>query len=152
MRNLLKQVRRFVAVISNHIVHNWKLPLQTYKENNHENCPYYFYERNGAGCPESRYRNGTGIKKIKSIKILTSKIYESDKLEDYIKRIEKEMKISVKVKINNKIHDRYLICGENSWSIGSSIKDLGNKDTIIRELKEITNSLKTLFLERFNEN
>ncbi len=90
--------------------------------------------------------------KIKSIKILTSSIYEQDKLKDYIKRMQKEMRISVEVKLNRKIHERFLICGDKCWHIGASIKDLGNKDTIIREISEVIESLKTLFLERFNEN
>ena len=89
--------------------------------------------------------------KTKSIKILTSNVYDSAKMKAYRKKMEKEMRISVQVRNNNKIHDRFLICGHKCWSIGSSVKDLGNKDTIIREISEVTNSMKDLFSERWDE-
>ncbi|MGB8218369.1 MAG: hypothetical protein WCE94_13805 [Candidatus Methanoperedens sp.] len=89
--------------------------------------------------------------KVKAIKILCSNIYDHEKFLEYKKKFMKEMNIPVETKVNNKIHDRYLICGKKCWSIGTSIKDLGNKDTIIRELDEVENSLKELFTERWNE-
>ncbi|MEM4258740.1 MAG: hypothetical protein QXL17_06285 [Candidatus Thermoplasmatota archaeon] len=89
--------------------------------------------------------------KIDSIKILSSNLYDSEKFHDYKKKFEKEMKVNLEVRLNTKLHDRYLICGEKCWSLGSSIKDLGNKDTTIKELDSITTSLKELFLERWNE-
>jgi hypothetical protein len=55
------------------------------------------------------------------------------------------------IKINKKIHDRFIICGDMCWSIGSSIKDLGNKDTIVREINEVAFSLRHLFLQRWDE-
>ena len=89
--------------------------------------------------------------KINSIKILTSNLYDSNKFKNYMKKMEKEMNISVEVKINKKIHDRYLICGNDCWHIGGSIKDLGNKDTSIKEITEVITSMNDLFLERWNE-
>jgi hypothetical protein len=55
------------------------------------------------------------------------------------------------VKTNKKIHDRYLISGDRCWSFGTSIKDLGNKDSIIREISEIVYTLRGVFDERWNE-
>lgn len=89
--------------------------------------------------------------KLKNIKILSSNVWESEKFKEYKKRFEKETNIKVDVKVNKKIHDRYIICGKKCWSIGTSIKDLGNKDTVIKELTEVSNSLNDLFLERWNE-
>ncbi len=89
--------------------------------------------------------------KIKNIKILTSNLYDPAKFNDYKKKFEKETNIIIEVKVNNKLHDRFLISGEKCWSIGTSIKDLGNKDTMIRELDGVVTSLKELFLERWNE-
>ena len=88
---------------------------------------------------------------IKSIKILTSNVYDSAKMKAYKKEMEKELAISVEIKNNNKIHDRFIICGDKCWTIGSSIKDLGNKDATIKEISEVTSSMKNLFCERWNE-
>jgi len=89
--------------------------------------------------------------KIKSLKILTANIYDSDKLKDYKNKLVKEFKIPVEVKVNKKVHDRFIICGDKCWSIGGSIKDLGNKDATIREISEVTNSMRELFIERWDE-
>jgi hypothetical protein len=51
--------------------------------------------------------------------------------------MENETGISVEVKVSGKIHDRYLISGDKCWSFGASLKDLGNKDTVIREISEV---------------
>ena len=89
--------------------------------------------------------------KVKNIKILSSNVQDSDKFKEYKKKFEKETSINVQLKINNKLHDRYLISGEKCWSFGCSIKDLGNKDTMIKELDGVVESLKELFLERWDE-
>ena len=89
--------------------------------------------------------------KIKSIKILTANVFDSDKFKEYTKKMKKEMSITIETKINKKIHDRFLICGDKCWSFGASIKDLGNKDAIIKDISEVTHSMKDLFLERWNE-
>lgn len=88
---------------------------------------------------------------IKSIKILTSNIFDSEKFKDYQKKMKKEMGIDIEIKINQKIHDRYLICKNNCWHIGTSIKDLGNKDSIIKDISEVLDSMKSLFNERWLE-
>jgi len=89
--------------------------------------------------------------KIKSLKILTANIYDSDKFKDYKRKLSKELNIPIEVKINKKVHDRFIICGNKCWSIGSSIKDLGNKDAIIKEVSEVVSSMKDLFMDRWNE-
>lgn len=89
--------------------------------------------------------------KIKSLKILTANIYGSDKFKDYKKKLSKELNIPIEVKANKKIHDRFIICGDKCWSIGSSIKDLGNKDTTIKEISEVVSSMKDMFMDRWNE-
>ena len=89
--------------------------------------------------------------KVDTIKILTSNVQDSDKFGDYLTRFRKETGITIETKLNRKIHDRYLLSGEKCWSFGASIKDLGNKDTTIREISEVAKSMKDLFLERWNE-
>lgn len=89
--------------------------------------------------------------KIDSMKILTSNILDSDKFREYKKKLEKEIGISIEVRISRRIHDRYLICDSRCWYIGSSIKDLGNKDTTLREMSEVVTSMRELFTERWNE-
>lgn len=89
--------------------------------------------------------------KIKGLKLLTTNIYDSDKFEDYKKKLSKELGIPIEIKKNQKIHDRFLILGDKCWSIGSSIKDLGNKDATVREISEVASSMKELFTERWNE-
>src|SRR3989344_1832125 len=66
-------------------------------------------------------------------------------------KFKKELNVNIEVRKTTKIHDRYIINGESAWSIGSSIKDLGNKDTLIKDLVEVHASLKDLFMERWNE-
>lgn len=89
--------------------------------------------------------------KIKSLKLLTTNVYDSDKFEDYYKKLGKELGIVIEVRINKKIHDRFIIDGNQCWSIGCSIKDLGNKDSTIREISEVASSMKDLFSDRWNE-
>ncbi len=89
--------------------------------------------------------------KIKSLKILTANIYDSDKFKDYKNKLHKEINIPIEVKVNKKIHDRFIICGSKCWSIGGSIKDLGNKDTVIKEISEVVSSMKDMFMDRWNE-
>ncbi|MCW1304567.1 MAG: hypothetical protein OH354_02225 [Candidatus Parvarchaeota archaeon] len=89
--------------------------------------------------------------RLKYLKILTSNVYDMEKFNDYKKKFENETGIKIEIRKNLKIHDRWLICGDRCWSIGSSIKDLGNKDTLIKELDGVTNSLVDLFQLRWNE-
>ncbi|MEM3449826.1 MAG: hypothetical protein QXP38_13335 [Nitrososphaerota archaeon] len=89
--------------------------------------------------------------KVKTIKILTSNVYDNSKFEAYREKMQKETGIGIDVRVSRKIHDRYLISNDRCWTLGSSIKDLGNKDTTIREISEVANSMKELFIERWNE-
>lgn len=89
--------------------------------------------------------------KPKSIKILTTQIHDTEKFREYRNKMQTETGTRLDVKISRKIHDRYLIAGNKCWSFGASIKDLGNKDTTIREISEVTKSMKELFLERWDE-
>jgi hypothetical protein len=89
--------------------------------------------------------------KITSLKLLTSNIYDPDKFNDYKNKMSKELNIPIEVKTSFKIHDRYIIFGDECWSIGCSIKDLGNKDTMVREVSDVTSSMKELFSERWDE-
>ena len=89
--------------------------------------------------------------KIKSVKILTSNIYDESKFKAYKEKMQIETGINVELRLSKKIHDRYLISGDRCWTIGTSIKDLGNKDTVIREISEVASSMKELFVERWNE-
>lgn len=89
--------------------------------------------------------------RVESIKILTSNIFDKDKFKEYKRKMKRETGICIEVKDNKKIHDRYLIYDDKCWHIGSSIKDLGNKDTTIKEISEVVTSMKDLFLKRWNE-
>jgi len=89
--------------------------------------------------------------KVKAIKILTSNIDDVSKFEAYRNMMQKETGINIEVRFSKKIHDRYFISGDRCWTIGTSIKDLGNKDTTIKEISEVTNSMRELFMERWNE-
>jgi hypothetical protein len=89
--------------------------------------------------------------KIKKIKILTTHILDFEKFWEYKSRFEQEMQVAIEIKRNIHIHDRYLICGNRAWTIGTSVKDLGRKDTLIREVSEIATSLTDLFNVRWNE-
>ncbi len=89
--------------------------------------------------------------KVKTIKVLTSNIYDNSKFEGYRDKMQRETGINIDIRVSRKIHDRYLISKERCWTIGSSIKDLGNKDTTIREISEVANSMRELFIERWNE-
>ncbi len=89
--------------------------------------------------------------KITLLRILTSNVYDSEKFDEYKKKMGREMGIIIEVKNSKKIHERFMICGDRCWFIGSSIKDLGNKDAVIREISEVTSSMKNLFLDRWDE-
>ena len=85
------------------------------------------------------------------LKLLTSNLFDESKFVDYCQRMEKEFGIEVQVRINRHIHDRYLLASNRCWSIGASIKDLGNKDTVVKEITEVAESMNELFLKRWDE-
>lgn len=84
--------------------------------------------------------------------IITSNVHEDKKdFYSYIDKFEKETGAKINVKISHKSHDRILIAGDKCLEIGSSIKDLGNKDTIITDISVVGASMKYLFEERWAE-
>ena len=89
--------------------------------------------------------------KCKSLKILTSNIHDFEKLREYVKKFEKELNCKVEIKKITKCHDRWIISNDSCWSIGGSLKDLGNKDTIITDIRTVNDSLTDLFKERWGE-
>jgi len=94
---------------------------------------------------------GGGTNKIR---ILTSIIEDRDKFLEYLNRFRKETGISIEVKkLPHTLHDRFLIVPEKKLclSIGTSIKDLGNKDTIIQDVSPVFRSLLDLFEERWKK-
>jgi hypothetical protein len=86
------------------------------------------------------------------LKILTSNISDKDKFKRDIDDLVKEKGFKISIRTLQNIHDRYMIFGDDVISFGTSLKDLGNKDTIISYLpKDITKGLEELFDERFNK-
>lgn len=89
---------------------------------------------------------------LNELKIITYRIHENkQKLKDYKEKLEKEGNMDIEIKRSYEIHDRYLINGDVCWSIGTSIKDLGNKDTMIKDISQVSESLRNLFLDRWEE-
>lgn len=89
------------------------------------------------------------------IRILTASINESENtLKNYLDDFQKQYnhKILIKKVQNKEIHDRYLIFNNTAISFGTSLKDIGNKDTIITYLpEEIIEALAELFDIRWND-
>lgn len=100
---------------------------------------------------ESLFPFSTLKGRITTLRVLSSTVHDEDRFRGYKAKFSKETGISAQVRISMKIHDRYLISGEKCWSFGASIKDLGNKDTTIKEISEVTASMKDIFTERWNE-
>jgi hypothetical protein len=70
-------------------------------------------------------------------------------LEDLV-AFEKEGKIEIEVKTTKNIHDRFIISDNRAWSIGTSIKDIGKKDSVISDQFSIRDTLLELLNERWN--
>lgn len=98
-----------------------------------------------------------GINKQIDIRILTQNIgrkpIDETVFKNYLEDFQKQYKnINIKIaKVNTKtLHDRYLITDDAVYSIGASLKDLGNKDTIIIQLpNEIKEALNDNFEDRW---
>lgn len=88
---------------------------------------------------------------LTNVRLLTANVFEEEKFRHYSERLSKESGITLETRLNRKIHDRYLISGESCWALGTSIKDIGNKDTTIRDISEVIASMTSLFQERWNE-
>lgn len=91
-----------------------------------------------------------GGRKVEKFRILTSHINENRFL-DNLAEFKKEVNIDIEVRTNQDIHDRFLILGNEAWLLGSSLKDLGNKDTAISNINSVIASLKDLFEMRWKE-
>lgn len=87
------------------------------------------------------------------IRILTTNIIDEDVFKRDLNDFQKQHghKIIVRKTINKELHDRYLIFDSNVISFGTSLKDIGNKDTIISYLPtDIIEGLTELFDNRWN--
>ena len=87
------------------------------------------------------------------VMILTQSIETKGSFQRELEDFQKEysgIDIEVRVFSASTLHDRYAISDDNCWSIGSSLKDLGNKDTIVTKLgDEIRYALEEMFEERW---
>lgn len=88
--------------------------------------------------------------KARELRILTYNVSDEKKMVEEIKNFEAQGNLKVELKKGREIHDRFIVSEKGIWTIGSSIKDLGNKDSIISEVSSIRSSLKELFEERWN--
>ena len=90
-----------------------------------------------------------------SVKLLTQVIENKSNFERELKDFEKEYpNIEVEVRVYSKttLHDRYMLSDDSVWSIGTSLKDLGNKDTIVSKLgDEVKFALEEMFEKRWLE-
>lgn len=87
------------------------------------------------------------------ISLLTQKVDKEPEFKRELADFKKELPnidIEVRIFTANKLHDRYLITDKMCWSIGASLKDLGNKDTLITKLGEdIRQALEETFESRW---
>ena len=97
----------------------------------------------------------SNIDKKCKVSILTQTIENKGNFERELKDFIKEfplIEIEVKIYSTSALHDRYLITDDSVWSIGSSLKDLGKKDTIVSKLgDEIKFALQETFEKRWQE-
>jgi len=97
----------------------------------------------------------SGIKQKCKVSLLTQVIEQKEtfkrELGDFAKEFP-DVEIEVRVFDRRKLHDRYMISDDNCWSIGSSLKDLGNKDTTLTKLEdEVRYALEEMFEKRWQE-
>ena len=89
------------------------------------------------------------------VQILTQVIENKTNFQRELSDFQKEYKdieVEVRVFSKNNLHDRYMISNDAVWSIGSSLKDLGNKDTIVSRLgDELKFALEEIFEKRWND-
>ena len=97
--------------------------------------------------------NGIGHKC--KISLLTQTIHEKANFQRELTDFRKEfpqIEIEVRLFAKTTLHDRYMISDDSAWSIGSSLKDLGNKDTLVTRLgEEVKFALNEIFEKRWNE-
>ena len=92
----------------------------------------------------------TTFSKVKKLRILTDTVFNSKRFLEDLVAFEKEGKIEIEVKTTKNIHDRFIISDNRAWSIGTSIKDIGKKDSVISDQFSIRDTLLELLNERWN--
>lgn len=97
----------------------------------------------------------TMIDKTCKVRILTQTIENKNNFERELKDFKKEfpaIDVEVRVFSGKALHDRFIITDNSYWSVGSSLKDLGNKDTIVSKLgDEVKDALLETFENRWQE-
>lgn len=89
-------------------------------------------------------------KKPVKLRVITANITQnSDSFANDLKEFVKESGTDLEIRLSKDVHDRYIIFGSEVWSLGSSIKDLGNKDAIISQIESLRNSIIDLFEVRW---
>jgi len=90
--------------------------------------------------------------KTKNLNILTFNIADSQsKFQSYIKSLETTNNITIKIRKTASIHDRYLLYDGNCFLFGSSLKDVGKKDTTITQDNASYTQFRELFRKRWSE-
>jgi hypothetical protein len=87
--------------------------------------------------------------KLKKTRILTYNISEFKKFQEDLDAFKTQGKMEIELRKAKIIHDRFIISDKQAWSIGSSIKDLGNKDSIISDQFSIRDTLLELLNDRW---
>ncbi len=83
---------------------------------------------------------------LNKLRIITHEITENDSIfKKKVSEFVEETGIKLEMKQSDSIHDRYIIYGNEIWSLGASIKDLGNKDAIVSKVDTLTTSISDLF-------
>ena len=89
------------------------------------------------------------------VSLLTQTVQDKTNFQRELKDFQKEfLEIEIEVRLFSRttLHDRYMISDGAAWSIGSSLKDLGNKDTLVTRLgDEIRYALLEVFEKRWLE-
>jgi hypothetical protein len=97
----------------------------------------------------------TIINKTCKVRILTQTIENKNNFERELRDFKKEypaIDVEVRIFSANALHDRFIITDGSQWSVGSSLKDLGNKDTIVSKLgDEVKDALLETFEKRWQE-
>jgi hypothetical protein len=97
----------------------------------------------------------SGIKQKCEIFLLTQVIEQKESFKRELVDFSKEfqhLKIEVRIFKGKMLHDRYIISDGNCWSIGSSLKDFGSKDTTITKLEdEVRYAIEEMFDKRWQE-
>lgn len=97
----------------------------------------------------------SGIEQKCNILLLTQTIEKKEtfkrELNDFAKEY-KHLKITVRIFDSKTLHDRYIISNGHCWSIGSSLKNLGNRDTTITKLEdEVRYAIEEMFDKRWRK-